>query len=415
MRILTLVGFLSLPAMAACGSAPQTGNPPATQAPGAVRTSHTVQQGNVTIEVIAEGSGPLMVLLPSLGRDVTEFDPLAERLRAAGFRIVRPRPRGFGRSVGPMEGLTLHDFARDTAAVVEHERAGLAIMVGHAYGHFVAKMTASDFPHLVRGVALVAASQKNISEEVRRWNAIGSDPTRPLEERRKYIQMVFFAPGNDPTPYLTGFSPEVRAMQDATRIGTPQQEYWASGTAPLLDLQAAARPLSAAIDGGRVGERVRSRTCHRCCHPGFFARCSDRTALGGRRRTRRMGADAAAAARRASSRSLKTGFFPRGATSKDHHGHTVRFTHHQSGGSGQFVSAGNHRRLQRFPAGVARLPELCLQRAERSTLYLIHTLPRVGAEPFNRRFRILVEENTMLRRLVTVLIVPKRLRSQPLR
>ena len=224
MRILTLVGFLSLPAMAACGSASQTGNPPATETPGAVRTSHTVQQGNVTIEVIAEGSGPLMVLLPSLGRDVTEFDPLAERLRAAGFRVVRPRPRGFGRSVGPMEGLTLHDFARDTAAVVEHERAGPAIMVGHAYGHFVAKMTASDFPHLVRGVALVAASQKNISEEVRRWNAIGSDPTRPLEERRKYIQMVFFAPGNDPTPYLTGFSPEVRAMQDATRIGTPQQD-----------------------------------------------------------------------------------------------------------------------------------------------------------------------------------------------
>jgi pimeloyl-ACP methyl ester carboxylesterase len=242
MRILMLAVFLSLPAVAACGSAPQTDSQPATEAPGAVRTSHIVQQGNVTIEVIAEGSGPLMVLLPSLGRDVTEFDPVAERLRAAGFRIVRPRPRGFGRSVGPMEGLTLHDFARDTAAVVEHERAGLAIMVGHAYGHFVAKMTAVDFPRLVRGVALVAASQKNISEEVRRWNAIGSDPTRPLEERRKYIQMVFFAPGNDPTPYLTGFSPEVRVMQDATRIGTPQQEYWASGTAPLLDLQAAHDP-----------------------------------------------------------------------------------------------------------------------------------------------------------------------------
>ncbi len=242
MRVLTLVGFFSLPAMAACGSPSQTANAPAREAPSGVRTSHIVQQGDVTIEVVTEGSGPLMVLLPSLGRDVTEFDPLAERLRAAGFRIVRPQPRGFGRSAGPMEGLTLHDFARDTAAVVEHERAGSAIMVGHAYGHFVAKMTAVDFPHLVRGVALVAASQKNISEEVRRWNAIGSDPTRPLDERRKYIQMVFFAPGNDPTPYLTGFSPEVRAMQDATRIGTPQQEYWASGSAPLLDLQAAHDP-----------------------------------------------------------------------------------------------------------------------------------------------------------------------------
>ena len=42
--------------------------------------------------------------------------------------------------------------------------------------------------------------------------------------------------------YLTGFSPDVRAMQDATRIGTPQQRYWASGTASLLDLQAAHDP-----------------------------------------------------------------------------------------------------------------------------------------------------------------------------
>jgi hypothetical protein len=31
-----------------------------------------------------------------------------------------------------------------------------------------------DFPRLVRGVALVAASQKNISEEVRWWNAINA-------------------------------------------------------------------------------------------------------------------------------------------------------------------------------------------------------------------------------------------------
>jgi len=242
MRLITLSAILGLPVMTGCGSPQQTEQPAHVEATNTARTSYVVQQGDVSIEVIAEGSGPLMVLLPSLGRDATEFDPLAERLAAAGFRVVRPQPRGFGKSVGPMESLTLHDFAKDTAAVIEHEGRGPAIMVGHAYGHFVAKMTAVDCPHLVRGVALVAASQKAISEEVRRWNAIGADPTRPLEERRKYIQMVFFAPGNDPTPYLTGFNPEVRRMQDATRIGTPQQEYWASGTVPLLDLQAAHDP-----------------------------------------------------------------------------------------------------------------------------------------------------------------------------
>jgi pimeloyl-ACP methyl ester carboxylesterase len=241
MRLLTLLALL-LPLMAACGSAPQNENPPQDEAPHTSRTSYVVEREGVTTEVIGEGSGPLVILLSSLGRDVLEFDPLAERIAAAGFRVVRPQPRGFGKSVGPMEGLTLHDFAKDVAAVIERDGGGTAIMVGHAYGHFVAKMTAVDFPHLVRGVALVAASQKAISEEVRRWNAIGSDPTRPIEERRKYIQMVFFAPGNDPTPYLTGFSPEVRRMQDAARIGTPQAEYWAAGTAPLLDLQAAHDP-----------------------------------------------------------------------------------------------------------------------------------------------------------------------------
>jgi pimeloyl-ACP methyl ester carboxylesterase len=52
-----------------------------------------------------------------------------------------------------MQGLTLHDFARDIAAVIEHERSGPAIVAGHAYGHFVARMTAVDFPNWCEGGA----------------------------------------------------------------------------------------------------------------------------------------------------------------------------------------------------------------------------------------------------------------------
>src|SRR5580700_5817445 len=103
---------------------------------------------DVTIEVIEEGRGPLIVLLPSLGRDSEEFDPAAERIAAAGFRVLRPQPRGYERSAGPMENITLHDLARDLAAVIEHENAGPAILAGHAFGHFVAKTTAVDFPRL---------------------------------------------------------------------------------------------------------------------------------------------------------------------------------------------------------------------------------------------------------------------------
>src|SRR6202161_1956460 len=112
------------------------------------RTRDVVTRDGVSIDVIAEGRGPLIVLLPSLGRDSEEFDPLAEQIAAAGFRVLRPQPRGYGRSTGPLLNLTLHDYARDIATVIEHENSGPAVVAGHAFGHFVAKVTAVDYPNL---------------------------------------------------------------------------------------------------------------------------------------------------------------------------------------------------------------------------------------------------------------------------
>src|SRR5581483_11151817 len=109
-------------------------------------------------------------------------DAWAGQIASAGFRVLRPRPRGFGRSTGPMEKLTLHDFAKDIAAILEHQNAGPAIIAGHAYGHFVAKVTATDFPQLVRAVVLVAAAQKNVDPKVRAWLAIATDPKQPKPE-----------------------------------------------------------------------------------------------------------------------------------------------------------------------------------------------------------------------------------------
>ena len=59
------------------------------------RTREVVRHADVSIEVITEGRGPLILLRASLGRDADEFDPVAERIAAAGFRVVRPQPRGY--------------------------------------------------------------------------------------------------------------------------------------------------------------------------------------------------------------------------------------------------------------------------------------------------------------------------------
>ncbi len=201
------------------------------------RTREVIRHDNVAIEVIAEGRGPLIVMLPSLGRDSEEFDPAAARIAAAGFRVLRPQPRGYGRSVGPMEHVTLHDFAKDVAAVIEHENSGPAIVAGHAFGHFVAKMTAVDFPKLVRGVILIGAAQKTPDPAVQRSVAIATDPAQPEAERLKNLRIVFFAPGNDARLWLTGFHANVRAAEIIARDATPQKEYYAAGNVPLLDIQ----------------------------------------------------------------------------------------------------------------------------------------------------------------------------------
>src|SRR3982074_1067575 len=123
------------------------------------RTRRLVKYDTIEIDVIAEGKGPLIVLLPSRGRDSEDYDEVAEGIAKAGFRVLRPQPRGIGQSVAPMRDITLHDFARDIAALIRHY-GGPAVIVGHAYGNWVARMTAVDHPQLVRGVGIAAAAAK---------------------------------------------------------------------------------------------------------------------------------------------------------------------------------------------------------------------------------------------------------------
>src|SRR5262245_13396881 len=117
-----------------------------------------IARGDVRIEVLAQGQGPVIVLLPSLGRGATDFDSIALRLAAGGYRVLRPQPRGIRGSSGPLTGIDLHDYAADVAAVIAHENNGPAFVVGHAFGNRVARMLATDRPELVRATALVAAN-----------------------------------------------------------------------------------------------------------------------------------------------------------------------------------------------------------------------------------------------------------------
>jgi pimeloyl-ACP methyl ester carboxylesterase len=211
-------------------------------AAGAERRSELVHYGDVQIDVVIDGTGPAIVLLPSLARDSDDYDEVAEGLAAAGFRVLRPKPRGIGRSTGPMTGISLHDFARDIAEVVKKLGGGKAVVAGHAYGNWVARMTAADHPDLVRGVAIVAAAAKQYAPELSAAVTNAGNLSLSDEERLKALRFGFFAPGNDPTVWLKGWHPEIRDAQRAAAAAVKQAEWWSGGTAPLLDLQAEKDP-----------------------------------------------------------------------------------------------------------------------------------------------------------------------------
>src|SRR5579883_3097737 len=133
------------------------------------------------IEVIAQGAGPLVVLLPSSSRDSEDFDGVAAGIAARGFRVLRPQPRGVGRSVGRLTGVTLHDLAADVAAAIAAERQGPAVIVGHAFGQWVGRMAAVDHPALVRGVVLAAAAAKEVPARLREALAVAADEEQPTD------------------------------------------------------------------------------------------------------------------------------------------------------------------------------------------------------------------------------------------
>jgi len=209
-------------------------------------TDDVVKHGNVQIEVLSQGKGPTIVILPSLGRSVRDYDQVAQYLVADGFRVLRPEPRGVGKSKGPMENLSVHDFASDVAMVIDEKKAGPVVVVGHAWGNFAARQLAADRPDLVKGVVVAAASagkvppgstEKPISAEMRKAIDGAGDLKLPEAQRLEYLKEAFFAPGNDPSVWLGGWHPETHEAEGHARNTTPVDDYFAAGTAPILDLQ----------------------------------------------------------------------------------------------------------------------------------------------------------------------------------
>jgi pimeloyl-ACP methyl ester carboxylesterase len=235
-------------------------------------TRTIVARGDAQIEVLAQGIGPMIVLLPSLGRGASDFDAIAARLADGGFRVLRPQPRGIGQSRGAMTGIDLHTYAADIAVVIEADGRGPAFVVGHAFGNRVGRMLAVDRPELVKAVSLVAANVGHAPSPpvVREAIKASANPSLPEAERLKALQFAFFAPGNDARSWLTGWHPEVLAAQRIAGDQTSREEDYGAGNVPVLYLQPDHDPLAHVEDAHEfkraLGDRVTVQVILNCSH-----------------------------------------------------------------------------------------------------------------------------------------------------
>lgn len=226
--------------------------------------------GPVQVDVLVDGAGPAIVMLPSSQRDSLDFDDVAGRIASAGFTVLRPQPRGMANSTGPLQDLTLSDAARDVAMVIERLGGGRAIVAGHAFGHFVARVAALNHPARVRAVAVLAGAARDFPPGLSAALDMAADAGRTRDERLAALQQAFFAPGNDASVWLDGWHPALRETYRAAASTPPKSAWWPVSSVPLLDLQGACDPwrpaatrdeLQAAL-GAKVTVQVIARASH---------------------------------------------------------------------------------------------------------------------------------------------------------
>ncbi|WP_036963553.1 alpha/beta fold hydrolase, partial [Promicromonospora kroppenstedtii] len=133
-----------------------------------------VETQDASVFVRHGGSGPPVLLLHGHPRTSATWHRVAPRLVDAGFRVVCPDLRGYGRSRGPApsadhEAHSKRAVAGDMVAVMRelgHEHFHL---VGHDRGSYVALRLALDHPGAVERLVLIDCLP--VSEHLRRADA----------------------------------------------------------------------------------------------------------------------------------------------------------------------------------------------------------------------------------------------------
>ncbi len=108
----------------------------------------------IVLEDTANGAEPV-VMIHGLGGTSNTFQPMLAAL--AGYRVIRPDMPGCGRSLTPVEPLSIAGHAAAVLAALEGLGVKQAHFVGHSMGTLVCQQIAATAPHCVASLTLFGA------------------------------------------------------------------------------------------------------------------------------------------------------------------------------------------------------------------------------------------------------------------
>jgi pimeloyl-ACP methyl ester carboxylesterase len=113
-----------------------------------------VPVNGIHLNVLEAGEGPLVLLLHGFPELAHSWRHQLPALAAAGYQVVAPDLRGYGRSDAPepIDDYTIFHLVGDAVGLVDHYRAERAVVVGHDWGSIVAWGAATIRPQRFRGV-----------------------------------------------------------------------------------------------------------------------------------------------------------------------------------------------------------------------------------------------------------------------
>jgi pimeloyl-ACP methyl ester carboxylesterase len=102
-----------------------------------------------------QGSGPLVVCVPSMGDLRAEYRFLAPQLVSAGYRVVTMDVRGHGESSTQWADYSVAGVGADMLALIDALKAGPALLIGTSMAAGAAVWAAAEKPQNVAGLVLI--------------------------------------------------------------------------------------------------------------------------------------------------------------------------------------------------------------------------------------------------------------------